>query len=136
MAKAAGGRLIILPGSCDVVWWYPLHVWQRFVDGQFCFLCLLLKQFDQRLLLLTMSNRWLGLHFYVFGNRDRWLVYGFHDISRKNALVDLRCFGVEMAERYVVLQYRYCLPLLTDFGQSAVLKSLNFGHSNLLCDFC
>ena len=30
----------------------------------FCFSCLLLKQFEQRLLLLTMSNGWLGLHFW------------------------------------------------------------------------
>ena len=35
----------------------------------------------------------------IFGNSDRRLVYGLRDIFRKNALVDLRCLGMEMTER-------------------------------------
>ena len=35
----------------------------------------------------------------IFVNRYSWLVFGFHDFFRKNALVDLRCLGVKMVER-------------------------------------
>ena len=94
IAKAADGRSKFLLGLSSVVGFQPLGVWHRFLELQLS-LCFSLRRCKQILLLLTLSNCWLGR---FCDNRDRTLVCGFLAIFHKNALIDSRYLDLEIKE--------------------------------------
>ena len=57
VVKAARVLLNCLAGLCSVVWWKPLHTWQRFEEGQVSLRCWLLKQFVHKLFFWIVWNR-------------------------------------------------------------------------------
>ena len=71
VAKAAGGNFTRIMQCCVVI--SAAHL-AAFVDGLFCFLCLLLKQFELKQNFSCLQCPIAGMGCF-FGNRDNWLVY-------------------------------------------------------------